>query len=82
MPKLSELKAGPLEKSICAANLEFGACEGVCKLFNFSIEEVWDYMMSPIVGRHNAILVKNHKMRLLDSVDRFAHRAHQQHRHR
>ena len=47
MPKLSELEAGALDKSRCVANLEFGAREGVCKLFNFSIDEVWDYTMSP-----------------------------------
>ena len=57
MPKLGALKPGPLEKSSCATDLEFGAREDVCKLFTFSIDEVWDYMMSPIVGPQNALLV-------------------------
>ena len=50
MPKLSELEAGPFAKEKCAAHMEFGTREGVCKLFNVTIDEVWDYMMFPIVG--------------------------------
>ena len=42
MPKLNELEGGPLAKEKCAASLEFGAREGVCKLFNFTTDEVWD----------------------------------------
>ena len=75
MPKLRELEAGPLAKEKCAANLEFGTREGVCKLFNFTIDEVWNYMMSPIVGLQNTLLVENHEMRLVNSADKFARRA-------
>ena len=82
MPKLSVLEAGPLAKEKCTANLVFGAREGVCKLFNFTIDEVCDYMMSPIVGLQNTLLVEKHKMRLLHIVDRFARCARPRHRHR
>ena len=75
-------EAGPLAKEKCAPNLKFGAREGVCKLFNFTIDEVWDYTMSPIVGLQNALLVEKHEMRLLDSADKFARCAHTRHRHR
>ena len=71
MPKLSELEAGPFEKEKHTANLEFGAREGVCKSLNFTIDEAWDYMMSPIVGLKNALLVEKQEMRLLHSADRF-----------
>ena len=41
-----------------------------------------DYMMSPIVGLQNALLVEKHEMRLTDSADRFARCACPRHRHR
>ena len=79
MPKLSELEAGTLAKEKCAANLEFDGREGVCRLFNFTIDEVWDYMMSPIVGPQKALLVEKY---LLNSADTFARCACPRHRHR
>ena len=44
MPKLSELEAGPLSNSKCAPNAKLGALEGVCKMFNVTIDEVSDYI--------------------------------------
>ena len=82
MPKLSELEAGPRAKEKCAANLGFGIHEGVSKLFNLAINEVWDYMISPTAAPQRAPLDENHEMRLPDTVDRFARCARPQHRHR
>ena len=81
MPKLSKLEAAPLAKVKCAVNVELGARETGCKLFTFTINEVWDYMMSPTVPLQNALLVEKHEMRLLDNVDRFARCARPRHWH-
>ena len=82
MPKLSELEAGPLANEKWAMNIEFGTCEGVCKLFNFMIDEMRDYIMFPIIGLQNALVAENHEMRLLESVDRSAQCVRPQHQHR
>ena len=82
MPKLSELEARPLAKAKCAVNLQFGTPEDVSRLFNFTTDQVPDYMISSIVGHQNALLVEKHEMRLLDGVDRLALFAFPRHRHR
>ena len=77
MPKLSELQK---RNALRTWNLH-GTREGVWKLFHCKIIEVLDYMMTPIVGLQNILLVEKHEMRLLDSVDmlaRFARPPHQQ----
>ena len=42
--------------------VQYGARDGVCKLWHFSIYEVWGHMLSAIAGYQNAILVENHQI--------------------
>ena len=79
MPNISEMEAGPLAKEKCVANWEFGVGEGVCRFFSFTIDEVLESVMSPIVGLQNGLLVENEGMRLPESVDRFARCARPRH---
>ena len=57
MLALDKLQSGPLPCPDCAANLEQGVRPRRSKLWAYSQDEIWEYMLQPICGLQRAIVL-------------------------
>ena len=71
MPALDKLQPGPLPRPDCAANLEHGVRPGRSKLWAYSLDEIWEYMLQPICGLQRAILLETNHRSLLPWVEKY-----------
>ena len=72
MPSLDKLQSGPLPGVDCAANLEHGVRPGRSKLWAYSLDEIWEYMLRPICGLQREILLETNHRSLLPWVEKYA----------
>ena len=65
------LSAGRLRKEHCATSIEYGLRPGESKLGELDTDEIWDYMMKPIVDAQEAILRAREREDLIPLVPRY-----------
>ena len=71
MPALDKLQSAPLPRADCAANLGHGVRRGRSKLWAYSLDEIWVYMLRPICGMQLAILLETNHRSLLPWVEKY-----------
>ena len=71
MPSLDKLQSVPLPCVDCAANLEHGFPLGRSKLWAYSLDEIWEYMLRPICGLQRAILLETNYQSLHPWVEKY-----------
>ena len=71
MSPLDKLQSGPLPRADCAANLQHGVRPGRSKLWAYSLDEIWEYMLRPICGLQRAILLETNHGSLLPWLEKY-----------
>ena len=71
MPSLDKLRSGPLPRVDCVANLEHSVRTGRSKLWAFSRDAIWEYMLRSICGVQRAILLETNHRSLLPWVEKY-----------
>ena len=55
----------------CAANLEHGVRPGRWRIWAYSLDEIWEYMLQPICGLQRANLLETNHRSLLPWVEKY-----------
>ena len=71
MLSLDKLQSGPLPRADCATNLEHGVRPGRLKLWAYSLDEIWEYMLRSICGLQRANLLETNHRSLLPWVEKY-----------